>query len=88
MDKTKYRNLEKSDQVMKLPQPPLALPAEDGKPIHDLPDPRGIKVNHVNAPCPCFLESPGHCHRVCLVEGRGVVVAANEADCLASKNVN
>ena len=48
MEKTKYRNLEKSDQVMKLPQPPLALSAEDGKPIHDLPDPRGIKVNPVD----------------------------------------
>ena len=48
MEKTKYRNLEKSDQVMKLPQPPLALPAEEGNPIHDLPDPRGIKVNPVD----------------------------------------
>jgi len=48
MENTKYRNLEKSDQVMKLPQPPLALPAEDDKPIHDLPDPRGIKVNPVD----------------------------------------
>jgi len=48
MEKTKYRNLEKSDQVMKLPQPPLALPAEEGKPIHDLPDPKGIKVNPVD----------------------------------------
>ena len=48
MEKTKYRNLEKSDQVMKLPQPPLALPVEEGKPIHDLPDPKGIKVNPVD----------------------------------------
>jgi len=48
MENTKYRNLEKSDQVMKLPQPPLALSAEDDKPIHDLPDPRGIKVNTVD----------------------------------------
>jgi len=48
MEKTKYRNLEKSDQVMNLPQPPLALPAEEGKPIHDLPDPKGIKVNPVD----------------------------------------
>lgn len=48
MEKTKYRNLEKSDQVMKLIQPPLALPAEEGKPIHDLPDPKGIKVNPVD----------------------------------------
>ncbi len=48
MENTKYRNLEQSDQVKKLPQPPLALPAEEGKPIHDLPDPRGIKVNPVD----------------------------------------
>jgi SagB-type dehydrogenase family enzyme len=48
MEKTKYRNLEKSDQVMKLPQPPLALPAEEGMPIHDLPDPKGIKINPVD----------------------------------------
>ena len=48
MEKTKYRNLEKSDQVMKLLQPPLALPTEEGKPLHDLPDPRGVKVNPVD----------------------------------------
>ncbi len=48
MENTKYRNLEKSDQVKKLPQPPLALPADEGKPIHDLPDPRDIKVNPVD----------------------------------------
>ncbi len=48
MEYTKYRNLEKSDQVKKLPQPPLALPADEDKPIHDLPDPRDIKVNPVD----------------------------------------
>ena len=48
MEKTKYRNLEKSDQLKKLPQPPLALSAEAGYPIHDLPDPRGVKVNSVD----------------------------------------
>ena len=48
MENTKYRNLEKSDQVKKLPQPPLALPADESKPIHDLPDPKDIKVNPVD----------------------------------------
>ena len=48
MDKTKYENLEQSDQVKKLPQPPLELAAEEGKPVHDLPDPRGIKVKPVD----------------------------------------
>ncbi len=44
MEKTKYRNLEQSDQAKRLPQPPLEPPAEDGKPVYDLPDPRDIKV--------------------------------------------
>lgn len=48
MEKTKYGNLEQSDQVKKLPQPPLELAAEEGKPVHDLPDPRGIKVKPVD----------------------------------------
>jgi len=48
MENTKYGNLEQSDQVKKLPQPPLELAAEEGKPIHDLPDPRGIKVKPVD----------------------------------------
>jgi SagB-type dehydrogenase family enzyme len=39
MEKTKYRYLEKSDQVKGLPQPPLTLPPVEGKPIHRLPDP-------------------------------------------------
>jgi len=47
MEKTKYENLEKSDQVEKLPQPPLELAASD-KPVHDLPDPLSVKVNKVD----------------------------------------
>lgn len=48
MEKTKYGNLEKSDQVMRKPQPPLELAAFEGKPIHDLPDPKTVKVNKVD----------------------------------------
>jgi hypothetical protein len=48
MERTKYENLEQSDQVKKLPQPLLVLDAAEGKPIHDLPDPRGIKVKPVD----------------------------------------
>jgi SagB-type dehydrogenase family enzyme len=48
MEHTKYENLEPSDQVKKLPQPPLVLDAAEGKPVHDLPDPRGIKVKPVD----------------------------------------
>ena len=40
MEKTKYKYLEKSDQVKGLPQPPLTLPPAEGKPVHGLPDPR------------------------------------------------
>lgn len=48
MEKTKYDNLEKSDQVKKLPQPPLELPAVEGRMIHDLPDPSKINVKKVD----------------------------------------
>ncbi len=48
MENTKYENLEKSDQVKKLPQPPLELEAAEGKPVHDLPDPSGVTVNKVD----------------------------------------
>lgn len=48
MDKTKYGILEPSDQVKKLPQPPLEIPPVVGREIHDLPDPRKVKVNKVN----------------------------------------
>lgn len=40
MEKTKYKYLDKSDQVKGLPQPPLALPPVEDKPVHRLPDPR------------------------------------------------
>ena len=42
MDRTKYRNLEQSDQSIGLPQPPLELPPVDGKKIIDLPDPKAV----------------------------------------------
>jgi hypothetical protein len=47
MEKAKYKNLEKCDQVEKLPQPPLEL-AASGNSIHELPDPLGVKVNKIN----------------------------------------
>ena len=34
MEKTKYKHLDKSDQVKGLPQPPLTLPPAEGKPVH------------------------------------------------------
>lgn len=40
MEKTKYKYLDKSDQVKGLPYPPLALPPVKDKPVHRLPDPR------------------------------------------------
>jgi SagB-type dehydrogenase family enzyme len=48
MEKTKYRNLEPSDQVKKLPQPPLEVHAVEGKTVHDLPDPMMVKVKPVD----------------------------------------
>ena len=48
MEKTKYEYLEPSDQIRKLPQPPLELPPFEGKAIHDLPDPRKIKLKEVD----------------------------------------
>ena len=42
MEKTKYRYLEQSDQNSGIPQPPLELPAVEGKRIIDLPDPKGM----------------------------------------------
>ena len=48
MEKTKYQNLERSDQILKKSQPPLELPADIGKTIHDLPDPSNILVKDVN----------------------------------------
>ena len=48
MNKTKYENLEKSDQIKKLPQPPLEITAAKDGVIHDLPDPLKVKVNKVD----------------------------------------
>jgi SagB-type dehydrogenase family enzyme len=48
MEKTKYRHLEPSDQMKKLPQPPLEVQAVEGKTVHDLPDPRMVRVKHVD----------------------------------------
>ncbi len=39
MEKTKYKHLDRSDQVKGLPQPPLTLAPAEGKPVHRLPDP-------------------------------------------------
>ncbi|MFH0850742.1 MAG: SagB/ThcOx family dehydrogenase [Candidatus Bathyarchaeota archaeon] len=44
MEKTKYRYLEQSDQNKGLPQPPLELPAVEGKKIIDLPDPKAVEA--------------------------------------------
>jgi SagB-type dehydrogenase family enzyme len=46
MEKTKYQYLEKSDQIKGLPQPPLQLLSSD-KPIHELPDPKEIKLKEI-----------------------------------------
>ena len=48
MEKTKYQYLEQSDQIKKLPQPPLVLPPFEKGGIIKLPDPRTIKVNSVD----------------------------------------
>jgi SagB-type dehydrogenase family enzyme len=48
MEKTKYRYLDTTDQVQRLPQPPLALsPFEKGK-IIDLPNSKKVKTNPVD----------------------------------------
>ncbi|MCW3978539.1 MAG: nitroreductase family protein, partial [Candidatus Bathyarchaeota archaeon] len=39
MEKTKYRYLGESDQSKGLPQPPLELPYDESKKVHDLPAP-------------------------------------------------
>ncbi len=39
MEKTKYKYLNRSDQVKGLPQPPLSLPPVEDKNVHRLPDP-------------------------------------------------
>jgi SagB-type dehydrogenase family enzyme len=48
MEKTRYKNLDTPDQVQKLPQPPLALPASENGEIIDLPDPKKVKTNPVS----------------------------------------
>jgi SagB-type dehydrogenase family enzyme len=48
MEKTKYKYLEISDQIKKLPQPLLVLPASDDGEIIKLPDPLKVKVINVN----------------------------------------
>jgi SagB-type dehydrogenase family enzyme len=48
MEKTKYKYLETSDQVKRLPQPPLEIPASETGKIIDLPDPKMIKTNSVD----------------------------------------
>ena len=44
MEKTKYPNLETPDQIKKLPQPPLELPAFESGKIISLPDPKNTKT--------------------------------------------
>lgn len=44
LEKTKYRYLGKSDQGRGMPQPPLELPENPGKPVLDLPQVREIVV--------------------------------------------
>ncbi len=39
MEKTKYKYLDRSDQVKGLPQPPLTLAPAEGRLVHRLPDP-------------------------------------------------
>jgi SagB-type dehydrogenase family enzyme len=44
MEKTKYRFIGRSDQQNGLPQPPLELPADPGKPVFDLPGQASLSV--------------------------------------------
>jgi SagB-type dehydrogenase family enzyme len=48
MEKTKYSFLDKTDQVQRLPQPPLALPAFEKGRIIDLPDPETAETNSIS----------------------------------------
>ncbi len=48
MEKTKYKYLETTDQVKKLPQPPLELPPFETGKIMALPDPKSVKTNPVD----------------------------------------
>jgi SagB-type dehydrogenase family enzyme len=44
MEKTKYRYIGKSDQQKGLPQPPLELPPDPGKPVLMLPRPESLTI--------------------------------------------
>ncbi|MFZ0005191.1 MAG: SagB/ThcOx family dehydrogenase [Methanoregula sp.] len=44
MERTKYRFLDRSDQEKGLPQPPLELPKNPGKPVIDLPKPTDLVI--------------------------------------------
>ena len=48
MEKTKYKNLDTPDQVLKLPQPPLVLPPYEKGKIIDLPDPEEAERSPVD----------------------------------------
>lgn len=48
MEKTKYKYLEESDQVRRLPQPPLELDYDKSKSIIQLPLPKDIEVEPVS----------------------------------------
>jgi SagB-type dehydrogenase family enzyme len=48
MEKTKYQYLETSDQVKKLPQPPLEIPPFESGKIISLPNPKNTKTNSVD----------------------------------------
>lgn len=48
MEKTKYKYLDKSDQVKGIVQPPLELPADPSKKIIDLPDPKNVVYSKVD----------------------------------------
>jgi SagB-type dehydrogenase family enzyme len=48
MVKTRYQNLETSDQNKRLPQPPLIVPPFETGKIIELPDPKEVKVNNVD----------------------------------------
>ncbi len=48
MEKTKYSFLDTTDQVQRLPQPPLALPASEKGRIIDLLDPETAKTSNIS----------------------------------------
>ncbi|MCJ7731559.1 SagB/ThcOx family dehydrogenase [Candidatus Bathyarchaeota archaeon] len=48
MEKTKYSFLDTTDQVQRLPQPPLAIPAYEKGRIIDLPYPETVKTSNIS----------------------------------------